>query len=333
MNFSTLVRALKPALVLFLCVLMGAVRAYSATPHDPLGKIDAALQAGEADAALSAIRSLPQEGSSNAEALNLACRVHFTLKRWDSAVNECQRAVRLAPNNSRYHLWLARALGEKASNTSFISAYSLGKAARAEFEEAARLNPRDPEALTDLGDFYREAPSMIGGGLDKAEQIVRQLDSIDAARAHQLRARIAEGHDDYGTAEREYRAAISSSPHPALHWTTLAGFFRRRKRWQDLDQAIRNSYSAASHDRAATVAFYDGAGVLTESKRDPAFAAKLLEIYLAADTRTEEGPSFEAHLRLAHLKFQLGDRAAAEHERSAALALAHDYKPALDAKF
>lgn len=333
MNFFIPVRALKLTLALLLCVLLGAVRAQSASPRDPLGKINASLQAGEADAALSAIRALPQGGASNAEALNLACRVHLTLRHWDSAVGDCQRAVRLASGNSRYHLWLARALGEKASNASFLNAYSLGKASRAEFEVAARLNPRDPEALTDLGEFYREAPGIVGGGTDKAEQIVRQLDSIDAARAHQLRAHIAESRSDYGTAEREFRAAISSSPHPALHWTTLASFFHRRKRWQDLDLAVRNSYTAALHDRGATVALYDGAGVLTESKRDPATAARMLESYLAADTRTEEGPTFEAHLRLARLKSQLGDRTAAQRELAAALALAHDYKPALEAKF
>jgi tetratricopeptide (TPR) repeat protein len=333
MRFSIPVRVPKLTHALLLCLLLGAVRAQSASPRDPLGKINAALQAGEADSALSAVRALPQGGASNAEALNLACRVHITLKQWDSAVDQCQRAVHLASGNSRYHLWLARALGEKASHASFLSAYSLGKAARAEFEQAARLNPRDPDALADLGDFYREAPGIVGGGVDKAEQILRQLDSVDAPRAHLLRARIAEGRNDFGTAEHEFRAAVSSSPHPALHWTTLASFFRRRQRWQDLDQAIRNSYTAATHDRGATVALYDGAGVLTESKRDPAFAAKLLETYLAADTRTEEGPAFEAYLRLARLKSQLGDRTAAQREISAALALAHDYKPALEAKF
>ncbi|MDR3792887.1 MAG: tetratricopeptide repeat protein [Terracidiphilus sp.] len=333
MRSSKPARRIGLALTLSGCVLAGAVCAQSASPRDPLGKINAALQAGQADVALSAIRALPQGGTQSAEAQNLACRVHFTLRQWDAAVVECQRATRLDTKNARYHLWLGRALGEKAGHASFLSAYSLGKAARSEFEQAARLNPRDAEALTDLGEFYREAPGIVGGGTDKTEQIVSQLDAFDQARAHQLRARIAEGRSDFGTAEREFKAAVSSSPHPALHWTNLASFFRRRQRWQDLDWAIHNSYTAASRDRGATIAFYDGAGVLTESKRDPAFAAKLLETYLAADTRTEEGPSFEAHLRLAHLKFQLGDRAAAERERSAALGLAHDYKPALDAKF
>jgi hypothetical protein len=48
---------------------------------------------------------------------------------------------------------------------------------------------------------------------------------------------------------------------------------------------------------------------------------------------TEEAPAFVAHTRLARLKAQLGDKAGASRERSAALALAHDYKPAQELKF
>jgi tetratricopeptide (TPR) repeat protein len=259
--------------------------------------------------------------------------VHYTLRQWDQAVSACQKAVQLDNGNARYHMWLGRALGEKASHVNFMSAYSLGKQTRAEFETAARLNPRDADALADLGDFYQQAPGIIGGGTDKAEQVARQLDSLDAARAHQLRARIAEGHNDFTTAEREFKAAIASSAHPALHWTTLASFFRRRQRWQDLEAAVYSSYTAASRDKHATIALYDGAGVLIESKRDPAMAAKMLETYIGSDSRNEEGPAFEAHLRLAKLKNYLGDHTAAQRERAAALALAHDYRPALDARF
>ena len=58
----------------------------------------------------------------------------------------------------------------------------------------------------------------------------------------------------------------------------------------------------------------------------------MLEDYLASTSKSEEAPAFEAHVRLARLKKQLGDMKAAQRERAAALQLAHDYKPALDLK-
>ena len=91
-----------------------------------------------------------------------------------------------------------------------------------------------------------------------------------------------------------------------------------------MDWAIQNCVSAAARDKQAGVALYDGAGVLTESNRDPALAAKMLEEYLASSSQTEEAPVFAAHLRLARLEEELGDRAAAQREQAAALALARN---------
>jgi uncharacterized protein HemY len=48
---------------------------------------------------------------------------------------------------------------------------------------------------------------------------------------------------------------------------------------------------------------------------------------------TEEAPAFGAHVSLAHVLAQQGDKAGATEHRAAALALAHDYKPALELKF
>lgn len=280
--------------------------------------------------ALDLLSSLPSSGADAALGRNLICRVRFTLGEMDAAVNACQQAVHLDDQNSNYHLWLARALGEKADKASFVSAFSLAKRARAEFEEAARLDPRNAPALSDLGDFYRQAPGVVGGGIDKAQQIVVQLDKLDPARAHLLRAQIAEQQKDDAAAERELRLAVSVDPHPAKDWITLAGFYAHRQRFDEMESALRKGSDLALHDKHAAVALYDSAGLLTEYNRDPAMAATLLEDYLASPSKTEEAPAFKAHFRLARLKAKTGDIAAAERERDAALALAHEYKPARD---
>jgi len=292
-----------------------------------------ALQAGEADKALSLLNSLPNGGAQIAEAQNVKCRVHYALQMWDDAQKDCENAVRLDANNSDYHLWLGRALGEKASRASFLSAYSLAKRVKQEFQTAAQLNPRNADALASLGDFDQQAPGAVGGGVDKAEAVAAQLDKVDAALAHELRAHIAEGKKDYGTAEREFKQSVSVGAHPAKQWTSLADFYRRRSQWDDMENAIHSCVNAEARDKPASVALFDGAGILTEANHDPSLAAKMLSDYLAGSSKTEDAPAFEAHVRLARLKKQLGDSAGAQREKAAALALAHDYKPALDLKF
>jgi tetratricopeptide (TPR) repeat protein len=299
--------------------------------HDQaIADANAALQAGEADKALVLLASMPSSGPLQAQKLNLLCRVRYMLEQFDAAATACEQAVHLDGQNSDYHLWLGRALGEKAARASFMTAFSLAKRTRAEFEEAVRLNPSNAEALISLGDFYRQAPGVVGGGVDKAQAIAADLDKVDPGHALELRGDIAEQQKDLTTAEREFKQATTMGGHPALAWTNLAGFYSRRHRYAEMESALHIAINAAMHDRHSGVALYDGAGLLTESNRDPALAATMLDDYLNGSSKTEEAPAFIAHIRLARLKQQLGDPAAADRERAAALALAREYKPAQD---
>jgi tetratricopeptide (TPR) repeat protein len=320
------VTVLQRAATLLPPVVLAAVT-IPACAQDSLAQANAALQAGEADRALALLNSLPQSDPGQAEAHNLECRVRYTLEQWNEAVNQCEQAVRLDGQNSDYHLWLGRALGEKADRASFLKAYSLAKRVQAEFAESVRLNPRSAEALEALGAYDVQAPGIVGGGVDKAQEVAAQLGKVDPARAHELRGRIAEERKDYGTAEREFKLAVAAGAHPAFQWTSLAGFYSRRQRWTEMESALHSLLTAVRRDKHASAALYVGAGLLTESKHDPALAAKMLEDYLAASQKSEIAPAFVAHHRLAGIEDQLGDSAAANRERAAALALAHDYKP------
>ena len=310
-----------------LCAALLVARAE--VPKDGFAQADAALQSGEADRALSLLRTMP----GSAEVHNLRCRVYFTLERWDEAASECDQAVRLDGGNAKGHLWLGRALGEKADNASFLAAFNLAKRARSEFEQAVSLNPGDGEALTDLGEFYTSAPGVVGGGVDKAQTLVSPLEKVDPARAHILLGRIAESRKDLGTAEREYRMAAATSEHPAFAWMMLGSFYRKHERWNDMEAAVESGYRAAQHDRKAGVALYNGASVLMRGKRNFQLAKKMLEEYLSEYPRTEEGPAFVAYTRLARIEAQLGDKNGAWQAKAEALKLAHDYKPALGLTF
>ncbi len=312
--------------------LLAAVAAIALSAQaapDSLTEANAALQVGEADKALSLLDSLP----SSAETHNLRCRVLFSLEHWDAAVNQCEQAVTMEPQNSDYHMWLGRALGEKAGRASFMSAFSLAGHVRTEFEQAVRLDPGNAPALADLGEFYYNAPGIVGGGTDKAEGIAAQLEKVDPARAYELRGRIAEKRHDYATAEQDLKRAIAVSEHPAFQWMILASFYSRHNRWDDLDAALQSGLNAAEKDRSANVALFNAASMLNRCNRNLPLAAKLLGEYLAGSPKTEEAPAFVAHARLARIDAQLGDIPAAQRERDAALELARDYQPGRDLKF
>ena len=307
--------------------VLASTSALAQSGSSQLAQANAALQAGEADTALALLNPLAQPGGK-AEAYNLRCRVELTLEQWERAVKDCEQAARMDETNSDEHLWLARALGEKASRATFLSAYSLAKRVRAEFEEAVRLNPRSAEALAGLGEYYYSAPAVVGGGIEKSESVAAQLDKIDPVRAHNLRGHIGEQRKDEATAEREYKQAIAESAHPALQWMALASFYRGQKRWNEMESAVRSGENAAERDKHAGEALFDGASELRATHRDPERAAKMLEEYLAGNSKTEEAPAFVALAWLAQLKEQMGNAVGANRDRAAAMTLAHEYRPA-----
>ena len=288
----------------------------------------ALLAAGRADDAINTLRSKITSSPSDAEAHNLLCRVYFSMGDWDRGIAACEKAVALDPGNSRYHMWLGRIYGEKADTANFLSAASLAGKVRNEFEAAVRLDPNNVEARSDLGEFYLEAPGIVGGGRDKAEAQAQALAALDPAKADYLKGRLAEKRKDFAAAEREYRAAIEASHGSALTWFNLALFFRHRERWSDMEDAINHAVSAQV-DRPEII--MESGEVLLRSGRNFPAAVQYLRRYLALNSKVEEAPAFKAHYLLGTALEKQGDKQGAAQEYRAALSLSRDFSRAQEA--
>jgi len=287
--------------------------AYAASPKE-------LLASGHADEAIQTLQQQIARSASDAEAQNLLCRAYFMIEEWDRGIAACERARNLDPQKSLYHLWLGRIYGEKADRAGFLSAAGLVKKVRTSFERAVELDPKSWEARTDLAEFYIDAPSVVGGGKDKARAQADALMSINPSMAHWVAARIAEKNKDIAEAEREYRAAIAVSHSGSRAWFDLANCMRHANRFDEMETALHNLESG-SVDRPE--ALMDGASILLRTGRDFPLAERLLRRYLSAPV--EEGPAFKAHDMLGQILEKQGDRLAAAEEYRAALALAHGY--------
>jgi len=288
----------------------------------------AMLAAGRADDAITTLHSKISATPNDAEAYNLLCRAYFSMGDWDRGISACEKAVALDPNNSRYHLWLGRIYGEKADSVNFMSAASLAGKVRNEFEAAVRLDPKSVDARSDLGEFYLEAPGIVGGGRDKAEVQIQALAALDAAKADYLKGRLAEKKKDLATAEKEYRAAIEASHGSALTWFNLALFFRHQERWSDMEAAIQQAVSAQV-DRPEII--MESGEILLRSGRNFPAAVQYLRRYLALNSKVEEAPAFKAHFLLGTALEKQGDKQGAAQEYRAALSLARNFSRAQEA--
>lgn len=306
-------------MVLGLLLLSCAAQAASATAKE-------LLDGGRADEALRLLA--PRATGNNAAAFNYLGRTYFSLEDWDNAVRNCERAVQLEPGNAEFQLWLGRSYGEKANSAGPISAYSLARKSVAAFSSAHGLDRKNLDIARDLAEYYFTAPSVVGGGSDKALALAAELAPEHPSDAAWVRAMVAYHDGRYDQAEREFEESIRLDHYSAGAYLEFARYLRGRKHWDRFQQAVQNAINSA-HIRPTDR--YDAAELLLVSKRNPSEAEHQMRAYIQSGHTEEKAPLFRAHMLLGDAFVAVGDSNQAATEYRAALALASSYRPAADA--
>ena len=281
-------------------------------------------QAGRADAAIAKLHTVLVAEPKSAAAHALLCAVEMSIEMRDAAVTECELAATLSPDSSDDALALARAYGDKAGHSGVLTGMRMVGKVRGSFERAVKLDPKSVEAISDLGEFYTDAPSIVGGGLDKARALLPLLQALSPARAHRLAGLIATMAKDYTLAETEFRAELAIA-HSAEAYVDLANLDRRRNQPEKAAENAKLAIAADKHHEGDTL---DAAAILLELKRDTAAAEAALRDYIRTPQKSAVASTARAHTMLGNALLTHADRPAANAEFAAALALAHEYEPA-----
>lgn len=313
---------LRSAWPLLLALVLVACSAAAEMPAQSL------LSEGRVDVAIAELHDHLRAEPSDPQAYHLLCRAYYSLQKWDNAISAAQKAAALAPDNSDYHLWLGRSYGEKAEHSSWLTAISLARKVRSEFETAVQLNARNVAAQSDLAEFYMEAPSFLGGGKDKARVQAQRLSTMDPGAAHWINAALAERDHNSPLAESEYRAAIQASGNQAQYWLSLASFYSRRNRLDDMEDAVKRASTAEVNKSDVWV---DAAEILYRAGRNFPAAIQFLRRYLDSNNTVADAPAFQAHYLLGAILEKQGDKQAAAEEYRASLAMAHEFSLAQQA--
>jgi tetratricopeptide (TPR) repeat protein len=179
---------------------------------------------------------------------------------------------------------LGDAYGVSAEQAGLFSKLGLARQCGAAYERAVALAPGDVSARYALFTFYRQAPSIAGGGFDKARAQAAEIQNLEPVRGTLALAEL-------NVAEKKYAEAFA-----------LLVNLRR------------------SHPGAIAATYQIGrAAAMSGLELEQGEAA--LKEYLHRSPGEEDAPLWAAHWRLGQIFERKGDRAAARAEFAAALQL------------
>jgi tetratricopeptide (TPR) repeat protein len=230
-------------------------------------------------------------------------RLALSEEDWDKSIDWFEKTVELEDGNSMYHLWLGRAIGQKAQRASVIKQAFLAKKVKTQFERAVELDGKNLEARSDLISYYLMAPGVMGGSVEKAKEQAAAIAAQDAYQGHLAAARIHADQKEDGPYEREMLAAAAARPDDPNPRFQLGFLYQRLERWDD---AFRTFDELVKNDKVRRNALYQVGRTGALSGKNLEHAAESIEAYIKETPGQGEPPAAAAHFRLAQVYEKLG---------------------------
>jgi len=276
-------KAARTACALWVCLATVAA--------SPVAQPDRAQELYQRTEYREALRLLESVREKTGPVYDLLGKCYYRLDEFSKATEALEKAVAAEPRNANYWNWLGKAYGRRAETSVFFNQPRYAVRAREHFEKAVALDPQNRAALSDLFEYYLEAPGFLGGGLDKAAALSERLREPDPARYQGMQARLAEKRKEFAKAEQFWRRAVELAPAEPGRLADLARFLARQQRFPESDAAFEQAATLAP-DRADLQ--FTRARTYLDSKRNQDLARRLLEEYLKSSLTPDDPPRAEA---------------------------------------
>ena len=271
-------RMLRFGLILACSALPGMLRAAT------LGEAEDLYRAKRYAEARTAFEQVAAADPQNAEAAYHLGLLALRRDAPEEAVHWLEKATAIAPRSAPFFEALGDAYGLSAQKAGLFSQLGFARKCRTAYEQAVSLDPDNIEARYSLFSYCRQAPSIAGGGLDKARVQALEIQKRDAVQGSLALAELS-------VAEKKFADAFVI-----------------------LDDLHR------SHPEALTANYQIGrTAAMSGLHLDQGEAA--LREYLTHTPDESQAPLWAAHWRLGQIMEKRGDPAGARGEFELALKL------------
>lgn len=247
--------------------------------------------AGRYNRAVDALNSAIAKSPNDATLHFLLGESYYQLREFPRAAASLERAVQIAPKDSGYHDWLGKAYGRKAEESIFLTAMTWARKTHREFEVAVELNPGNFEAQRDLIRYEMNAPSVVGGGDDKALKHIDALEKIDSIQGLLARGEFFATKKRLPEADAVFAKILESNSDRVGVYFEVSDYYRDRANAEKMGEAVEKAVRIDPDDRR--LKFYNGVLLVMKGK-SPSEAEMLLKSYLATVPDNSDLPPHSA---------------------------------------
>jgi tetratricopeptide (TPR) repeat protein len=281
-------RSVRFALILACCAFPGSFRAAT------LGEAQELFRAKRYAEARSAFEKVVAVEPENADADYHLGLLALRRDAPEDAIAWLEKATAKSPSSAPFFHALGDAYGLAAQKAGLFSKLGFAQKCRTAYEQAVSLDPENLEARYSLFTFCRQAPSIAGGGLDRARIQALEIQKRDPVQGSLALAELS-------VAEKKYDDAF-----------VILEDLRRR-----YPEKLNAAYQIGRTAAMSGLRLGQGEAALKE--------------YLAHAPDDGQAPLWAAHWRLGQILERKGDSAAARGEFEAALKLNPTQPQLLDA--
>lgn len=219
---------------------------------------------------------------ANAEAWSSLGQVHLALGEHERAVAASEKATTLDGTKSDYFLRLGTAYGLSAGKAGLFAKLGFARRCKAAYDKAVELDPTNINAHWSLMEFYRQAPSMVGGGMPGAYAQAEVIKKIDARRGRAAYASLYSAEKKYAEAFALYDEVLREKPGDDDALFQIGRLAARSG--EQLDRGLKSLRELVSREgRPGDARSHTLIGNILEKKGDKPAAKTAYETALAID--------------------------------------------------
>jgi tetratricopeptide (TPR) repeat protein len=196
------------SLLLFSAALLPAFAADSAL-RDQVADLFKRREWAEAQVLLEQVTA---REPANAEAWSSLGQVHLARGEHEKSVAAAEKATTLDPTKSDYFLQLGNAYGASAIKAGLFAKIGFAKKCKAAYDKAVELDPASINARWSVMEFCRQAPGVLGGGMDQAYAQAAEIKKLDARRGRTAYASLYSSEKKYADAFALYDEVLRENP-------------------------------------------------------------------------------------------------------------------------